>query len=173
VGLAGLAALVAASMFTMGGAFVATVGMLVASAVATRRKRPLTRRATWIGAVMATGVAILVVTAVTVSAMPAGSLAQLRRGIDSSSAAGRNTPPPAWLDRIAPEAAARSRAQQVRLGPTFSRAVELWTAAMGTVLLVVFFSVIIGTLGWGAGLLLAFAFTGRWISGAGTLPHPA
>jgi hypothetical protein len=173
VGLGGLAALTAASIFTMGGAFVATIGMLVASAAATRRKRPLTRRASWIGAVAAAGVAILVATAVTFSAMPAGSVTKIRRAVDSAQAASRNEPPPAWLERMAPGEMARARVRQNAVSPTFSIAFTLWATAMGGVLTWAIFSMMIGTLGWGAGLLLAFAFTGRWIAGSRTLPRPA
>jgi hypothetical protein len=169
VGLAGIVALAGASILTQRGALVAPVGMLVASAIASRRKRPLTRRASWLGAVVGVGVAIAVVVGLVFVTLPAGSAGKIKRVMDSTSVANSKAPPPAWLERMAPEAAARSRAQQQMLNPTVNRALALWTTVMGGTFVWAILSILIGTLGWGAGLLLAFAFTGRWISGGGPI----
>jgi hypothetical protein len=101
--------------------------------------------------------------------LPAGSAGKIKRVMDSTSVANSKAPPPAWLERMAPEAAARSRAQQQMLNPTVNRALALWTTVMGGTFVWAILSILIGTLGWGAGLLLAFAFTGRWISGGGPI----
>jgi hypothetical protein len=85
---------------------------------------------------------------------------------DSATVASKKTPPPAWMERIAPGADATSRAQQAALGPTITRGLAIWGAAMGGILALAIISSMIGTLGWAAGLLLAFAFTGRWIAGS-------
>jgi hypothetical protein len=171
LGVCGLAALAGTSVITMGGALVAVIGVLVAGVVAVRRGRTLGRRASWVAAVAAVGVALLVVAGFTVATSSARHRAQFMRTLDSASVESKKAPPPAWMERMAPGADASSRAQEAMMGPKLSRGVAIWGAVVGGSMAWVMISVMIGTLGWGAGLLLAFAFTGRWI-GAGAVVRP-
>ena len=160
--LVGLAALLATSLVTAGGAFVGVVGMTVAYAIAKRRGRPLTRGASWIGAVAASGLAILVVAALTFSLLPPGTLTTIQRGYDSAMVANRTAPPPPWLERIAPGSSTRARSP-LAAHPGLEKGINMWSAVMGGMLFWAISSVFVGTLGWACGVLLAFALAGRWL----------
>jgi hypothetical protein len=58
------------------------------------------------------------------------------------------------------------------MGPKLTRGLAIWGLVVGGTIGWATISIMIGTIGWGAGLLLAFAFTGRWI-GAGAVARPA
>jgi hypothetical protein len=169
VGVIGAVALIVAAVCTLGAALGAAVGMLAARSMARGRRRPLTRRSSWVGAVAAAGLSLLVAGGLVVVSLPSSTRSQFARTLDSASVESNKAPPPAWAERIAPGSHATSRAQQTVLGPGITKAIGIWGAAMGTMLVLVFFSVIFGTAGWIAGLLLAFACTGRWISGGGPI----
>ena len=57
------------------------------------------------------------------------------------------------------------------MGPRTLKVMAVWAAAMGVVFVWAVVSTIVGTLGWGAGLLLAFGLTGRWIGARPSIPE--
>ena len=172
MGLIGAIALVAASVFTAGGAFAGAVGILIAFAIAKRRGRRLTRWGSWFGAVGTVAVALLVAMTVVFARLPAGSVDRFQRSMDSVSAAQKQQPPPAWLERIAPGSTAASRARRSALPPGAHDAIRVWSELRGGAIVGAVLSVLFGTVGWMPGLLLALAFSGRWI-GSRYSPAPA
>jgi hypothetical protein len=159
--LVGLAALLVTSLGTAGGAFVATVGMAAAYAIAKRKGRPLTLGASWIGAVTAAGLAIFTVASLTFYLLPPGTLTKIQRSYDSTLVAGRTVPPPPWMERMAPGSSVRTR--QLAGHPGLERGFNIWIGAMSAVMFWAITSIFVGTIGWACGLLLAFALAGRWL----------
>jgi hypothetical protein len=162
-GLAGLLMLGAFAMFTAGLALAAPIGMLGAGAVARHQRVPLTRGASWLGAAIAVLAALLLLFGAFAVFSPRGTFANFRQSYDSVSTASRNAPPPAWIERFVP-GASRSRSNAVTVGMQNSPAFTLWAAIVGSVLGFSALAAFVGTLGWAAGLLLAYAMYGQWIS---------
>jgi hypothetical protein len=157
-GLLGAAALVITAIFTGGGTVAAFLGVVVAAIIARKRRRGLTRRASWLGAVIGSGVAMAVVAAVIFGRLPRGSYAQIQRSADSASA---NSKPPAWLGRIAPNAGAPALKPDPKSG--FGKAFQLWATITGGVVALAIFAAIVGSVGWLVTLPLAFAWRGQWL----------
>ncbi len=156
-GVAGIIALGVAARYTFGGVLIAPLGMMIASWFARRRGRQLSRSASWVAAVVAPGVVMLVVAGFAATQMPAGSWSKIQKAADSTKA--HRQPPPAWLERIAPGSTARANAQQVSFGP----GATAWFAVVGTMFGIGMVSGLVGTAGWLATMPLAYAITGRWI----------
>jgi hypothetical protein len=162
-GCGGTLALLIAAVFTGGGALLAPIGMAVAAAIARRRHDALSRRASWLGAVLAVGVVLIVIGSVVVASAPTGTFAQVQHSADSASAMAK---PPAWLERVAPGASAP--AAQVRPHGTWGRALSIWTMVTGGLIGCAILAALIGTLGWLASLPLAYALTGGWLGAEGS-----
>jgi hypothetical protein len=159
--IAGVAVLVAASVFTLGLALLAPLGMLGARYVARRQKSAFTLGTSWLGASLFVALAMTIIGGVAVSQLPSRMFETIQHSADSASMAKR-PPPPAWFERIAPGAAARARAAPT--GPAnLTRAFTIWAFVVGGVFTVTLFGAVIGTAGWLPGVLLAYAFSGRWI----------
>jgi hypothetical protein len=166
-GVAGVAALLLAASFTFGGALVAAIGIGVGSAIARERGRRLTRGSSWVAAVVAVGVVVIGFFGFQAARMDAGAVRQFRHAMDSSEA--HPTPPPAWLERIAPGTAARASARKTPANATVQAAFGVWAIVVGTMLVAAVFACFVGTVGWLATLPVGYAVTGRWIgSRAGT-----
>jgi len=160
-GVAGTIALVIAARVTFGGALVAAVGIGVGSAIARQRGRRLTRLSSWIAAVVTVAVVLIGFAGFEAMRMDPGTFRQIRQAMDSSQA--HPSPPPAWLERIAPGAAARANARTSSANPTFATAFGVWSIIVGSALVVAMFASFVGTVGWLATLPLAYAITGSWI----------
>jgi hypothetical protein len=158
----GTLALGVSALFTLGGALAGALGMLFADIAAHLHHRALTRGAGWVGAVLTASVAIAAYTGVAFVRTPPETRAKLQLTVDSISAAQRNAPPPAWIERLAP-GTAKARSRTLTNQMAGSRAFTVWMSLLGAAVLSILFGTIVGTLGWAAGLLLAYAFTGRWL----------
>jgi len=162
VGIAGAVALLLAATVTVGGALVAAIGVGVAAAIARKRGKRLTRTASWISAVAAVGIILLGFFGVTAARVDRQAVnKEFRQAMDSARAHPR--PPPAWLERIAPEAAARAGARNVPANPTLEAAMGIWTTVVGTGIVVALGALLVGTIGWLATLPVAYSITGHWI----------
>jgi hypothetical protein len=160
-GVAGVAALLLAASFTFGGALVAAIGIGVGSAIARERGRRLTRGSSWVAAVVAVGLVVVGFFGIQAARTDAGTIKRFRDAMDSS--ATHPTPPPAWLERIAPGAAARASARRTPANATVQTAFGVWAIVVGTALVAAVIACFVGTVGWLATLPLGYAFTGRWI----------
>jgi hypothetical protein len=161
IAIVGATLLTIVAKYTFGLALLAPIGMIAARYIARRRQSSVTLGTSWLGAASSVALSLIAILLFLVTQMPRGTFASIQRGADSVSVASAKTPPPAWLERIAPGTAARARAKPV--GPKVSHAFTIWTMVVGGVFAYTLFAVVIGTAGWVPSLLLSFAFTGRWI----------
>jgi len=136
--------------------------MLLAGIIARRRHRPLTRGTSWVGAVLTASVAMALYTGIVFVRTPPAAREKFQHTVDSISAVQRNAPPPAWIERLAP-GTAKAKSSTLTNKMAGSRAFTIWMSLVGDAVLSIWFGAIVGTLGWAAGLLLAYAFTGRWL----------
>jgi hypothetical protein len=160
-GVVGTFGLALSARYTFGVALVASLGLAVASVTVRRRGRSLTRVSSWVGAVVAVEVALIGIVAFGATRLPAGSFQQIKHTMDSSQA--NPPPPPAWLERIAPGATARSNARASASTGQLGGAFGAWALVVGAVFITGMIATFVGTVGWLATLPLAYAITGRWI----------
>jgi hypothetical protein len=160
--IAGSAILYEAARVSFGMVLCAPVGVLVVHRVRRSRGRPFGAWRSWISAVSAVAIALVVVAGVLVSQVPAGTWGRIRQTADSASVQAAKQPPPAWLDRIAPGSAARYSATR----SNDSGAVNAFTMIFGGVIAAGFLGNVFGTIGWVGTMLLVFSVTGRWLRGA-------
>jgi hypothetical protein len=156
-GVIGITALGVAARYTFGGVLGAPIGMTVAWWFVRRRGRRLSRSASWVAAIAATGVVLIALIGFAAMQMPAGSWSKIQKAADSTKV--HRPPPPAWLERIAPGSTARANAQEV----SFGAGATVGFAIVGAMFGVGMLSGFLGTLGWLATMPLAYAITGRWV----------
>jgi hypothetical protein len=156
--IAGLAVLIGAALVSVGVALCAPLGVWAARRVRRARGRTLDAWSSWIGAVSAVIIALILVAGVLASRLPVGAWSRVRQAADSASAHAATQPPPAWLDRLAP-GAARYSTNGANNPPAFNALFMLFGAVIG----VGIFGNIIGTLGWIGTMLMVFAASGRWL----------
>jgi hypothetical protein len=164
-GAAGIAALIVTTLFTLGTVLVAPLGVLVARALARRRKRELSRGAAWLGAVSASIVGVVLVFGGMIAVAPPETRDLLRAAVDSAQAQEQKQKPtelPAWLRRINPQAAQQNAAAD-RLAS--SRGFVTFFGFVGVVMACSMLGTLSGSIGWLASMLLGYAITGRWIRG--------
>jgi len=163
-GVAGVVALLLTAIFTLGGALVAAIGMGVGATIARKRGKSLTRTTSWIAAVVAVAIVLLGVLGFSVTRVGGNGLKEFRQAMDSAQAHPRPAPtPPAWLERMAPGAAARANARAKPPNPALTAAIGIWAVVLVTAMFTALGALIAGTFGWLATLPLAYAITGRWI----------
>jgi len=156
-GVGGTLALAVAARYTFGGALIAASGMAIAGLIARRRRRPLSRPGSWVGAVAAVAVALVLLVGGGLTMAPKGTLSGIKRAMDTTKV--EQKPPPAWLERLAPGAAARANRPPIQLGEGF----EIWALVMGSLIGIGMLAGFVGSVGWVASLPLAYAITGHWI----------
>ncbi len=165
-GIGGTIALLGAALVTFGAVLLAPLGMWIADRVTRRRLGTLTLASSWFGAVVTVTVVLALVGVVAFARSPVINSPATRHIVDSVRTAERQKPPPAWMERIAPGSTSRRNMaieEKLNESPAFMNVMTV----VGGLLLVEFIAVIVGTFGWGAGLLLAYAARGTWIGGRG------
>ena len=156
--------------FTLGTVLVAPIGVLAARGLARRGNRPLSRGAAWLGAVVASFLAVPLVFGGLFLAAPPGTAAAVRSAMDSAQARQKPAELPPWLERVTPPTTARQRAASEQLAS--SRPFLVVFGTIGVIMACSILGTIAGSIGWVASMLGGYAFTGRWIP-SGEAPPPA
>jgi hypothetical protein len=155
-GIGGLTLLAGTTLVSLGTVVIVLIGMAVVAAVQRKRGRALTRSGHWVAACATMAVVVLALFGVGFAAMPRGTMTAARQSMDSSTAASAKQKPPAWVQKLYPQYS--QAAANAKPSPTM-----IWvTMILGVGMAVTFFSTLLGTLSWGAGMLLGLAFAGRW-----------
>lgn len=154
--------------FTLGTVLAAPIGVLVARWMARRRSRPLTRGAAWLGAVLASFIAVPLIFGGLLAVAPPGTLASIRAGMDSAQAQPNSAELPPWLQKISPPQTPGQRAATEQL--TTSKPFLIVFGTIGILMACSILGTIAGSIGWVASMLLAYAIGGRWLPSGATPP---
>jgi hypothetical protein len=154
--LGGLLLLAGGAVVSLGMVVLAPLGMAVAGYVQRRRGNPMTRGEHWIAASASVMVAVMLALGAVLAVAPPGTVRNAMQAADSASVASAKEPPPAWLERLGPGLSMQQPS------PGSSRMFAIVGGLLGISFAVGFFSAAFGSLGWGAGMLLGLAVSGRW-----------
>ena len=155
-GIVGIVVLACAALASVGTVVLVLIGMAVVAGVQRRRGRALTRSGHWVAACATMAVVVIALFGIGFAALPRGTMDAAKTSMDSSSAVAAKQPPPSWVQRLYPQ---YSRAS-VNAKP--SPAMVWFSMILGVSIAVGFFATLLGTLSWGAGMLLGLALWGRW-----------
>jgi hypothetical protein len=155
--VAGLLVLLCGAVISLGVVVLAPVGMAIVGYVQRRRGHPLTRGGHWIAASASITLALLMAGGAFVAATPPGAIRSVMNAADSASAVAAKEPPPAWLEKLGP-GFSQSNARMT----STSGVAALIGAVIGIGFALGLVSALYGSFGWGAGMLLGLAVTGRW-----------
>lgn len=144
------------SLFSLGATLLGPIAMAVGSHVWRQRGRTLSALGHWVAALCGATIVAVFFGALFASIIPKGSLADARKAADSAQKATAKEPPPAWLERIAPGAAAR------RATTPLSERAQTFNLALGAAFAMAFFIGFFGTIGWVCGMLIGFGVNGHW-----------
>src|SRR5688572_24257222 len=164
----GLTLFATAATVILGTVLAAPIGVLVARALARRKNRPLSRGAAWLGAVIASFLAVPLVALGLLAMAPPGTVADIRAGMDSAQAHQKPAALPPWLERVTPPTTARQKAASEQLAR--SRPFTIIFGTIGIVMACSILGTIAGSIGWVASMLGTYAFTGRWLPSGEVLP---
>jgi hypothetical protein len=153
-GVGGLALLAGTTLVSLGTVVIVLIGMAVIAGVQRKRGRALTRAGHWVTACATMAVVVFVLGGSLVSL--GGGVRSIRQSMDSSSAVRAKQQPPAWMQRLYPQYS------QAAVNAKPSPMMVWMTVIFGIGIAVTFFATLLGTLSWGAGMLLGLAFIGRW-----------
>jgi hypothetical protein len=156
-GVGGLAVLAGTALISFGTVVIVLIGMAVVAGVQRKRGRAMTRSGHWLTACATMAVVLLALTGALLSYVPRTALDAAKQSMDSSNAVAAKQPPPAWVQRLYPQYSQQAAANAK------PSTVMVWTSMiLGVGMVVSFLSALIGTLSWGAGMLLGLAVAGRW-----------
>jgi hypothetical protein len=153
--LAGVTILIGASVTMIGLALVAPLTVWLAYRIQRARGRSLSIWGSWMAAVTATLLTIVIVAGFFAARVPAGTWRSIRHAADSASAESAKLPPPAWLNKLAPNA---RRYPMPQSSPTLNAALFAWGLLLGGTLV----AAVVGTVGWAGTMLLVLYRTGNW-----------
>jgi hypothetical protein len=155
-GLCGAVVLLASAVFTLGTSLAAPLGMFVVRRRAQQRGRPLTRFGSWLGAAIASSIAVAVALLVVFAFIPRSMYQEIQKGAVEARARD-TTRTPAWMTKTFPRSArADSTTQQI----VNSTAFLVIGGALGLGFACLFFGAISGSVGWVGAVLLGYALTG-------------
>ena len=155
--------LLVGTVFSVGAALAAPVGMAVAAWLWRRRGKRLPAIGHWAAAMCGVVVAVVFYAGLVSAFVPSATWKQIQHAADSAQTASARTPPPAWLDRIAPGMAQQEAARQANV----SDRTKSMAMAFGLGITAVMFGLFFGSIGWVAGMLLGLSVNGRWPGAVG------
>ncbi len=154
-GITGAVILLVASVFTLGTCLAAPLGIIATRRRARRRNRPFTRGGSWLGAAVASSIAVALVLLVVVALSPRSMLREIQRSVAASQ---DTVPAPDWLTRVLPQAARPDpTTQQLVKSPVF----VAFGSVVGLGFACAFFGSMAGSAGWLGAVLLGYAFSRR------------
>ncbi len=152
-GIGGVAILLISALLTFGTCLAAPVGIIAARRRARRRDRPFTRGASWLGAVVASSIAVALALLVVLALIPQATLRQMQRTVAEARDTARA---PEWITRVLPHAAHPDpTAQQLVKSPVF----VVVSGVFGLGFASAFLGSIAGSAGWLGSVLLGYAFS--------------
>ncbi len=155
-GIGGTILFVLAAIFTAGTALAAPLGMFLMRRRAVRLNRQPSRLASFVGAVIASSVAALVLGIVVFVVLPRGTIRDIeQKAVESGTQP--TVKAPSWYTRVFPQAArSDSAAQQL----VRSRGFVVVTVVLGAAMMALFIGVVAGAAGWSAAMLIVYAGRG-------------
>jgi hypothetical protein len=152
----GLVVLVCAGLVTVGAVVIVLIAMAVVGGVQRKNGRALTRTGHWVTACSTIALLILLFVGTVFAVMPHGTMGNAKHAMDSTNAVAAKQQPPAWMRRLYPQYS------QAATSSKPSQAMVWISMIIGGGFTVSIFSALLGTLSWGAGMLLGLAVVGRW-----------
>lgn len=156
-GFGGVVILLSSALVTFGASFAAPVGVFVALRRARRRERPLTRLVSWLSAVFASTIMLVLGLLVLAAFLPATAWQEMQQGAAEAQVARDTARSPAWMTKVFPLAA---QSDSVANKLANSSAAFVVGMVLGVVFVCVVFGAIGGSAGWLASVLLRYAFWG-------------
>ncbi len=153
-GIGGVTILALGALVSLGAALVGALGVWFASLIAKRRRLPLSRLMSWVGAIAATAIALLIAGGVVFAKLPEGAIDEFRATIDSVQAA-----------QASPSGATREQADSARQQNPGAQTGMVIGGLIGGYIVLMMLSALYGSIGWVGALLLVFAFRGAWLGG--------
>lgn len=155
----GAIALLAGSLVSLGLGFVALLGLGLTALLWRARGARLTRRASWIGAVLAVGISFGGLMTWGLSLTPGGVVESMQTSMDQAS---REPPPPIVqrMRRFGPPPNPVVQRQVDSIAD--SKAFVLWTLVMSLVFGSLFVGLGVGTPAWGCVMLIGYGIRGAW-----------
>jgi hypothetical protein len=157
--LGGVPALLIGSVLSLGLALAALLGFGVTALLWRARGRPLTRRASLVGSVLATVIAIGTLGAWGLSRAPGGITAAMQQSMVQA----QRQPPPPIVQRM--QKLQPPQDPHIQRGfdsVTRSKPFLWWMMAMGFTFASVMMGVLVGTPAWGCAMLIGYGIRGRW-----------
>lgn len=157
--LGGAAMLLVGSLLSFGMGFVALVGLGITALLWRARGARLTRRASWIGAVLAVGICFGGFMSFAMSRAPGGFVESMQASMKQAS---QEPPPPIVqrMRRVGPPP--NPLVQQQMDSMTESKGFIVWTMVMTVTFGSLFFGLVVGTPAWGCVMLIGYGLGGRW-----------
>jgi len=154
-GAGGLIALAFAAVSTLGTVVIVLIAMAVVGGVQRKRGRALTRTGYWVTACSTLAIVLLAISGGLFASIPRGAVESAKHVMDSSNAAAAKQQSPTWVERLYPQYRYAAKSKP-------STAMVWVSTAFGVAFVVTSCATLLGTLSWGAGMLLGLAVSGRW-----------
>lgn len=161
-GIGGTILLLAGGLFTGGAALAGAVGILLLFAIVRSRGRRVGVWGAWWSAVASVLLYVVVALTLLFQSLPGDTVDRMTAAADS---AAKESRPPAWVERLFPDAVAaeQARAQShEQADPSTDTAAKVG-AVIGGIIGLNFVVGLIAGISWGSVMLLSLAFRGRWI----------
>ena len=157
--LGGIVALLVGSFLSFGFGLVALLGFGATALLWRARGARLTRRATWIGCVLAVMIGFGGAGAWATSQIPGGFISVMRQSMDQAS----REPPPPIVQRMRRLQTPQQQRVQEQLDSINRSRPALWMSMMiGFSFAILLMGLAVGTPAWGCAMLIGYGIAGRW-----------